>query len=111
MGAVLARDKHLVGLGYNGFPARFNDDGRLEEKETKMLLMIHAERNAIKEAGPRTDGATLYTTKYPCHDCAKEMILYGVRDFWSPNPITATGLSLTTRAMLLEAGITHHLWK
>lgn len=43
---------------------------------------IHAEMDAItslaKNGGPSTQGATLYTTVFPCHNCARHIIAAGI---------------------------------
>jgi len=42
---------------------------------------VHAEMAAIVEAarhGARVQGCTLYTTTFPCHDCAKHIVAAGV---------------------------------
>ena len=43
---------------------------------------VHAEMAAIVDAaarGTRIDGGTLYTTTYPCHNCARHIIAAGIR--------------------------------
>jgi deoxycytidylate deaminase len=43
---------------------------------------VHAEMAALTEAarhGISTAGATLYTTTYPCHDCAKHIVSAGIK--------------------------------
>lgn len=42
---------------------------------------VHAEMAAILDAGRRgvpTTGCTLYTTTYPCHDCARHIVAAGI---------------------------------
>jgi cytidine deaminase len=42
---------------------------------------VHAEMAAIVEAarhGARVQGCTLYTTTFPCHDCAKHIVAAGI---------------------------------
>lgn len=43
---------------------------------------VHAEMAAITDAvrhGVSTDACTLYTTTFPCHDCAKHIVAAGIR--------------------------------
>lgn len=40
---------------------------------------LHAESNALDDAGRRADGGTLYVTVIPCYDCAKRIINAGIR--------------------------------
>jgi dCMP deaminase len=85
VGAVLVNElKQVVGMGYNGFARGVEDtDERLNEREVKYRLVVHAEVNAIIQAGHEARGSTLYV--YPsfmlppiCHDCAKAAIQAGV---------------------------------
>lgn len=84
VGAVLVKDRKVVGMGYNGFPKGIEDtDERLNNRELKYKMVVHAEVNAILQAGERADGATLYV--YPafafppiCNDCCKLAINAGV---------------------------------
>ncbi|WP_369186555.1 deaminase [Streptomyces sp. R08] len=46
------------------------------------MRAVHAEAAAILDAGRRgvpTRGASLYTTTYPCHLCAKEIVAAGIK--------------------------------
>ena len=94
VGAVLARDGEVVGEGYTQPPGQ-----------------AHAEIVAIRQAGPRARGATLYTTLEPCNHqgrtgpCSEAIIEAGVAEVHSavtdPNPhVKGGGLS-----RLSEAGI------
>lgn len=83
VGAVLVRDNHILGTGYNGAP-RSQD----ECLSSGCLLMdghcvrtVHAEVNAVLSAaynGVSTKGATLYTTAKPCFRCELFLINAGV---------------------------------
>ena len=85
VGAVLVNDqKHVVGMGYNGFAAGVIDSPeRYNDRPTKYKMVVHAEQNAIIQAGHRARGSILYV--YPpfgspniCHDCAKLAIQAGI---------------------------------
>ena len=85
VGAVLVNDRRqVVGIGYNGFPRGVADtDARLYNRPLKYQLIVHAEVNAILDAGRDANGATLYV--YPtfavppiCSDCCKAAIQAGV---------------------------------
>lgn len=109
VGAVLARDKRVISIGYNGFPPRVEDsDARLGDRLRKYTLIIHAEENAILFAGGDTRGCTLYTWPFmPCASCARIIIQSGVSrvvapailvDRWKDNMALAS-------EYLLEAGV------
>lgn len=84
VGAILVKDRKVVGMGFNGFPEGVEDTpARLADRETKYKMVVHAEVNAILQAGERAKGATLYV--YPsfafppiCNDCCKAAINAGI---------------------------------
>jgi dCMP deaminase len=64
VGAVIVdKNKRIVSVGYNGFPKDVKDDNRLYDRESKYLIIIHAEINAILFANKSLDDCILYT--YP----------------------------------------------
>ena len=87
VGAIIVNDNHLVvGMGYNGFPRGVEDsEERLNDREQKYAMVVHAEANAVLMAGHKCRGATLYV--YPsfvlppiCNECAKLVIQSGIRE-------------------------------
>ena len=49
-------------------------------QDTKYLYVCHAELNAILNyAGSNLQGATIYTTLFPCNECAKALIQAGIK--------------------------------
>lgn len=84
VGAVIVDDdKRVVGMGYNGFPAGFDDeiDSR-HERPVKYAYTEHAERNAIFTAarnGSHIKGCTMYLKWFPCVDCARAIIQSGIK--------------------------------
>ena len=105
VGAVLVRDGEVVGEGYTRPPGQ-----------------AHAEIVAIRQAGPRARGATLYTTLEPCNHqgrtgpCSEAIIEAGVAEVHSavmdPNPhvkggglsrLSEAGLAVSTGEMAGEA--------
>lgn len=82
IGAVLVRDRKVVSTGYNGFPSGIADDERLQKREVKYQLIVHAEMNAVLQAGLDAKGSTLYLYGFqgaPCQNCVKHLIAAGVR--------------------------------
>lgn len=72
---VVSPDKRSFSPGYNGLPAGYPDNEYiLGDKAMKNLLTCHAEANALDNAPFDTSGATLYTTKAPCTECAKRIV-------------------------------------
>ena len=94
IGAVLAREGHIVSTGYNGTPhGTTNCDvggcDRCSNREQypsgtgyDLCICVHAEQNTSLSAarfGISVDGSLLYTTWRPCFGCTKEMLQAGVR--------------------------------
>ena len=80
VGATIVKDRRILATGYNGPPKGVPHcdelGGCIREKlgipsgeRQELSRAVHAEQNAIIQAakmGTNIDGATLYTTNYPC---------------------------------------------
>lgn len=78
---IVAPDRRVVSLGYNGFPKGFSDTPkRLENREWKYDHVVHCEMNAVLFADRHLlKGATLYTWPFAsCVRCAVHMIQVGI---------------------------------
>lgn len=77
VGALLVDPHNCVrALGYNGFPAGLDDtEERLNDRELKYPLTIHAEANVLERA-PETylTGYTMYSSLPTCTACAIRII-------------------------------------
>ncbi len=84
VGAVIVKDKRVVSTGYNGSPKKLphcDEVGHLLkmiDNRESCIRTLHAESNALDDAGRRADGATLYCTIIPCYECAKRAINAGI---------------------------------
>ena len=84
VGSVIATVENVVvGIGYNGFPRGVDHDTFPWERvgalhETKYAYICHAEENAIYNANNSTKGCKLYSTLFPCNECAKAIIQNGI---------------------------------
>ena len=78
VGAVFAKDKHILSIGFNGAPSAFpdelvpSDEGEaiLDKKNT---YMCHAELNAVLNYNGHLkdlNDSTLYVTVCPCTKCS-----------------------------------------
>ena len=82
---IVGADHKILSVGYNGMPCGCKDalmpwarDGA--PQDTKYLYVCHAELNAILNyAGSTLQGATIYTTLFPCNECAKALIQAGIK--------------------------------
>lgn len=84
---IVNRNKRIIGIGYNGFPAGCSDDelpwGRDGDfLDTKYPFVCHAEMNAITNSSNKADldGASLYVSLFPCNECAKLIVQVGIRE-------------------------------
>ena len=80
VGAVIVDQKRrVVSLGYNGFPKGISDNERLDKRETKYKMVVHAECNALLFAAKDLAGCTIYTHPFmPCPTCAGMIIQSGI---------------------------------
>lgn len=115
VGAVLiGTDNRVLSIGYNGAPNGFPDeDIPWDKKEldpddpegTKYLRVIHAELNAIlnfKGLTSDLQGSTLYTTHFPCNECAKALIQAGVKKVVYKTDATTMNLHIGVTLTLFE---------
>jgi len=88
VGAVLARGKFIISLGYNGFPPGVEDlPERLNSREVKYKMTLHAEENAILTARQDLTGCTMYTwPMQPCAPCTAKIIQAGIKRIVAPPP-------------------------
>jgi len=114
VGAVIVLNNRILTTGYNGAPpgARHCEEvGCLREimkipsgERHELCRALHAEQNAVIQAakhGISIDGATVYTTTYPCVICAKILIASGVKRI-----VYKSGYpDELSRKFLLESGI------
>ena len=90
-GAVIVnKDNIVISQGYNGLPIGCDDSDETRfVQPTKYLFTEHAERNALYFAariGVSVKGCRMYTTMFPCADCARGMIQTGITKLIAPTP-------------------------
>lgn len=80
-----------ISVGYNGFPMGVEDSAdRLEDKEIKLELIVHAEQTALIAAGSRAQGGTVYVWGKPaCARCEGAIIQPGIKRVVAPSPESA----------------------
>jgi dCMP deaminase len=81
VGCVIANDKKVIALGYNGFPKGIEDSAeRLNDRDTKYKYVVHSEPNAFANAKGSVEGCTIYTYPFaPCAECMKLIITNGIK--------------------------------
>ena len=90
VGAVVVVDRRIVSTGYNGTPENMpncseggchrcaNRDEYPSGTGYDLCICVHAEQNALLDAGPRARGATIYVTCPPCDGCKKMIAGAGI---------------------------------
>lgn len=88
VGAVIVDNKkRIVSIGYNGFPVGIQDDARLNIRDIKLELIVHAEINAILFSNKfDLTNCILYTYPlFPCIRCATQIIQKNIKMIVSVN--------------------------
>jgi len=89
VGAVIVKDDRIISIGYNGTPPGWDNNCEyvVHHIAAEPVLktkpeVLHAEENAIgklarsHESG---DGAVMFLTHAPCAQCAKLILVSGIR--------------------------------
>lgn len=86
VGAVIIDDeRRVISVGFNGFPRGINDDDRLNRRDEKLSIILHAEENAILTARKDLSGCSIYTSPMPpCSKCCSKIIQCGIRRVVAP---------------------------
>lgn len=88
---MIAKDKQIVSLGFNGFPPTIEDKPEwLNNRSEKYRLTIHAECNCISNSrGFDLTGCTLFLWPLPpCGECSKHIASVGINRvvLWNSPP-------------------------
>jgi len=109
VGAVLAAAGTEI-AACNTFPPGVKPLPERATGDNRFIWLEHAERTALFEAAKRglaTDGGTLVSTYFPCSDCARALVLAGIRTVATPRPEfddPVWGESFRTSAAILAEG-------
>lgn len=116
IGAIIVNDKkEIISTGYNGVvrgAPHCEDIGCIKDKNNIESGMghgicpaVHAEQNALIQAGRQSEGATIYLDAFPCKICARLIVNSGIR-----RVVTSADYSDEEGLTILEAAnveITH----
>ena len=109
---IVSDDNRILSTGYNGFPQGCSDDdfpwNRDESLgETKYNFVVHAELNAILNAGGKSlVGSRIFVSLFPCHECAKAIIQSGVKEVvYLSDKYNGTVSDNASKRMLQAAGV------
>ena len=107
---IVDRNNVILTTGYNGFPIGCSDDEFPWDREgevTKYPFVVHAELNAILNAGGKSlKGARIYVALFPCNECAKAIIQSGIKEvvYLSDKYADTSGVK-ASKLMLSTAGV------
>lgn len=109
---IVNADKRILSMGYNGMPRCCSDDVFPWDREgnpldSKYLFVCHAELNAILNcAMGSVRGCTVYTTLFPCNECAKAIIQAGITEVvYMSDKYANTDSTLAAKRMFDTAGV------
>lgn len=115
---VVGRDGVIYGLGYNGsLPGHphCEDVGCDFDEHGHCRATLHAERNALRRAGEKARDGIAFVTHFPCPDCAKELVDYGIaaviyKNDYRRSPISVRILERAGLHVISFAGKQDHDW-
>lgn len=104
-------------MGYNGMPHRCSDDEYPWDREgqgidSKYLYVCHAELNAILNCSSgAVRGCTVYTTLFPCNECAKAIIQSGIAEVvYMCDKYCETDATRASKRMFDSAGVRYRAY-
>lgn len=113
VGAVIVdQDNVQCGIGYNGLPRGCHDDlfpwGKNKQNpfSNKYTYVCHAEANAIDNCHPgKLKGSRLYTTLFPCNECAKKIVQVGIKEVIYNDFKPDSDFQLAAKALFYHSGV------
>ena len=109
---IVNSEKRILSMGYNGMPRSCSDDEFPWDKNesalnSKYLYVCHAELNAILNcASGNVRGCTVYTTLFPCNECAKAIIQSGIAEVvYMSDKYADSDSVLASKRMFTTAGM------
>ena len=108
---IVNKNKRIVGIGYNGFPVGCSDlefpwDREGSFLHTKYPYVVHAEANAILNSTTSLEGATIYVSLFPCHECSKLIIQSGIKEIvYLSDKYNGTESDQAAKKMLEAGGV------
>lgn len=114
---IVNSDNRILSVGYNGMPRCCSDDEFPWDKNedalnSKYLYVCHAELNAILNcAVGSVRDCIVYTTLFPCNECAKAIIQSGIKEVvYMSDKYANTDSVLASKRMFETAGVKYRLY-
>lgn len=83
---IIDKNNRIISTGYNGMPNGCSDEempwGLNAGLDNKHFYVVHAELNAILNSKKDLSGCKLYTTLFPCNECAKAIIQSDIKQIF-----------------------------
>ena len=115
---IVNSENRILSMGYNGMPRSCSDDEFPWDKNgnplnSKYLYVCHAELNAILNcASGNVRGCTVYTTLFPCNECAKAIIQSGIKlVIYDDDKYADSPASIAARRMFDAAGVEYRRYQ
>lgn len=114
VGSVIVNDNNqVIATGYNSLARGLKDENypwindlSKGVENTKYAYIVHSESNAIVSSKQDLSGYTLYTSLFPCNECAKLIIQAGIsKIIYSCDKYKDTPLAKASRKMLTESKV------
>lgn len=109
---IVDENNKILSVGYNGMPSGCSDDampwGKIGDPlENKYFFVCHAELNAILNyGGGSLKGAKVYSTLFPCNECAKAIIQSGISEvIYLSDKYSDTEATVASKMMFNMVGI------
>ena len=115
---IVSADNRILSCGYNGAPNGFDDNDFPWKREgnplnTKYMYVCHAELNAILNcAGGSVRDCIVYTTLFPCNECAKAIIQSGIKEVvYLSDKYADTDSTIASKKMFDTAGVKYRAYE
>lgn len=87
VGAIIVKDNKVIGKGFNSMPNDskifpWSNDLNLPVEETKYPYVVHAEMNAVINANNSIENCQIFTTLFPCSNCAKFLVQAKIKEVY-----------------------------
>lgn len=114
---IVNSENRILSVGYNGMPSCCSDDTFPWERDgeglnSKYLYVCHAELNAILNCSTGSvRGCRVYTTLFPCNECAKAIIQSGISEVvYMCDKYADTDNVKASKRMFDAAGVKYRLY-
>ena len=115
---IVNEDNKILSMGYNGMPTGCDDDEMPWNRDgdtlnSKYAFVCHAELNAILNySGGSLKGTRIYSTLFPCNECAKAIIQAGIKTLiYADDKYADTPAVRASKRMLNAAGVRYYAYQ